>query len=297
MSTLWLVATPIGNLGDLAPRAVEVFASVALVCCEDTRRTGKLLQHAGIRAERLAVCNEHTEFERIDDVLAVLGSGRDVAVASDAGTPGISDPGERLVVAAIEAGHTVSAVPGPAAATMAVTISGFASGRYVYEGFLPRKGRDRSVRLADVAREHRTVVLYEAPHRIERTLTDLIEVCGPDRGVAVSRELTKLHEETVRGTLGTLDIGEPRGEYVIVLAPVEDTPVDGSDDTVRTLLIEALGAGASTKDAASQVSELTGRRRREVYQLAVDLGRPPPSGPNVADPVHAEPNDAGTLAP
>jgi 16S rRNA (cytidine1402-2'-O)-methyltransferase len=287
MSTLWLVATPIGNLGDLAPRAVEVLASVALVCCEDTRRTGKLLQHAGIRAERLAVCNEHTEYERVDDVLDVLASGRDVAVASDAGTPGISDPGERLVAAAIEAGHSVSAVPGPAAVTMAVTISGFASGRYVYEGFLPRKGRDRTQRLADVAREHRTVVLYEAPHRIERTLTDLIEVCGPDRGVAVSRELTKLHEETVRGTLGTLDIGEPRGEYVIVLAPVEAAPIDGSDDAVRSLLADALGAGASTKDAASQVSEQTGRRRREVYQLAVDLGRSPRHESNLPDPADA----------
>ena len=296
MSTLWLVATPIGNLGDLAPRAVEILDSVALVCCEDTRRTGKLLQHAGIRAERLAVCNEHTEFERIDDVLAVLASGRDVAVVSDAGTPGISDPGERLVAAAIESDHAVSAVPGPAAATMAVTISGFASGRFVYEGFLPRKGRDRAQRLADVAREHRTVVLYEAPHRIQRTIVDLIDVCGPERGVAVSRELTKLHEETVRGTLGTLDIGEPRGEYVIVLAPVDEAPVDSSDDTVRALVIEALAAGASTKDAASQVSERTGRRKREVYEFAVDVGRSASLGSGESDPAGADPDDAGTLA-
>ena len=271
MSTLWLVATPIGNLGDLAPRATEVLASVALVCCEDTRRTGKLLQHAGIRAERLAVCNEHTEFDRVGDVLDVLASGRDVAVVSDAGMPGISDPGERLVAAAIDAGHLVSAVPGPTAATMAVTISGFSSGRYVYEGFLPRKGRERESRLADVAGESRTVVLYEAPHRIERTLADLVEACGPERGVAVSRELTKLHEETVRGTLGTLDIGEPRGEYVIVLAPIEEVRVDASDDTVRRLLTESLATGASTRDAASDVASRTGRRRREVYQLAVDL--------------------------
>jgi len=271
MSTLWLVATPIGNLGDLAPRAVEILGSVALVCCEDTRRTGKLLQHAGIRAERLAVCNEHTEFDRIDDVLVVLASGRDVAVVSDAGTPGISDPGERLVAATIEAGHDVSSVPGPAAATMAVTISGFPSGRYVYEGFLPRKGRDRSQRLAEVAAERRTVVLYEAPHRIQRTLGDLLDVCGPDRGVAVSRELTKLHEETVRSTLGSIDVGEPRGEYVVVLGPVEAAPVDASDDTVRAMLVEDIAAGSSTKDAAADVAERTGRRRREVYQLAVDL--------------------------
>jgi len=297
MSTLWLVATPIGNLGDLAPRAVEVLSSVALVCCEDTRRTGKLLQHAGIRAERLAVCNEHTEFERIDDVLTVLASGRDVAVVSDAGTPGISDPGERLVAAAIEAEHTVSAVPGPAAATMAVTISGFPSARYVYEGFLPRKGRDRAQRLAEVAREHRTIVLYEAPHRIERTLTDLTAACGPDRGVAVSRELTKLHEDTVRGTLGTLDIGEPRGEYAIVLAPVDDAPVDASDDAVRALVADTLAAGASTKDAAAQVSELTGRRRREVYQFAVELGRALKREATAPDPAPTDTDVADTLTP
>ncbi len=127
----------------------------------------------------------------------------------------------------------MSAVPGPAASTMAVTISGFPSHRFVYEGFLPRKGRDRTDRLGEVADETRTIVLYEAPHRMQRTMADLLAVCGPDRGVAVSRELTKLHEETVRGTLGTIDIGEPRGEYVIVLAPVENAPVDASDDTVR----------------------------------------------------------------
>lgn len=271
MSTLWLVATPIGNLGDLAPRAIEVLASVALVCCEDTRRTGKLLQHAGIRAERLAVCNEHSEFERIDDVLGVLASGRDVAVVSDAGSPGISDPGERLVAAAIRGGHDVSAVPGPAAATMAVTISGFPSGRYVYEGFLPRKGRDRSQRVAEVASERRTVVLYEAPHRIQRTLTDLLDACGPDRGVAVSRELTKLHEETVRSTLGSIDVGEPRGEYVVVLGPVEAEVVEADDAHVRTMLAEAISGGASTRDAAAAVARQAGRRKRDVYELAVHL--------------------------
>ena len=297
MSTLWLVATPIGNLGDLAPRAAEVLASVALVCCEDTRRTGKLLQHAGIRAERLAVCNEHTEFERIDDVLTILEGGRDVAVVSDAGTPGISDPGERLVAAAVDAGHDVSAVPGPAAATMAVTISGFPSGRYVYEGFLPRKGRDRSQRLAEVAAEHRTIVLYEAPHRIQRTLDDLLDVCGADRRVAVSRELTKLHEETVRSTLGSIDIGEPRGEYVIVLAPVEAAIVDASDETVRAMLIDRIAAGSSTKDAASEVAKGTGRRRRDVYQLAVQLDRPPTVTAGVPDTSDADPGAAGTLAP
>lgn len=151
MSTLWLVATPIGNLGDLAPRAVDTLRHARLICCEDTRRTGLLLQHAGIRAERLAVCNDHTELARIADVLDVLGQGGDVAIVSDAGTPGISDPGERLVRAVIDAGYTVSAIPGPSAAIIAVTISGLPTDRFVFEGFLPAKAGARRERLAALA--------------------------------------------------------------------------------------------------------------------------------------------------
>jgi 16S rRNA (cytidine1402-2'-O)-methyltransferase len=268
MSTLWLVATPIGNLGDLQPRAVEILDRVALVCCEDTRRTGLLLQHAGIRAERLAVCNEHTEYARIDDMLDVLGSGRDVAVVSDAGTPGVSDPGERLVAAALDAGHDVSAVPGPSAAVMAVTVSGLPTDRFVFEGFLPRKGRDRTERLAEIATERRTVVIYESPQRVVKSIADLAAACGADRRVSVSRELTKLYEETVRGTLATVDLGEPRGEYVIVLdgAPVDDA--EATDDEVRSSLAALLADGATARDAAAEVSDTTGRRKRDVYEIA-----------------------------
>ena len=217
MSTLWLVATPIGNLGDLPPRAVDVLAHAALICCEDTRRTGLLLQHAGVRAERLAVCNDHTEVSRIDDVLRTLGEGRDVAIVSDAGTPGISDPGERIVRATVDAGYPVSAVPGPSAAIMALTISALATDRFVFEGFIPRKGADRAGRLAEIAAEHRTTVLYEAPHRVLRTLDDLREACGDDRWLVVARELKMIHEEIVRVPLGKIDIWDPRGEYVLVI--------------------------------------------------------------------------------
>ena len=271
MITLWLVTTPIGNLGDLPPRAVDVLAHVGLICCEDTRRTGLLLQHAGVRAERLAVCNDHTEVSRIDDVLRVLGDGRDVAVVSDAGTPGISDPGERIVRAAIEAGYDVSAVPGPSAAIMALTISGLATDRFVFEGFIPRKGADRAARLADIANEHRTIVIYEAPHRILRTLEDLRDACGDDRQVVVTRELTKLHEEVVRGPLGEIDIGGPRGEYVVVLdgATVDERPI--SDDDVRSALRAELADGSSTRDAAATVAKDLGRPKREVYALAIGL--------------------------
>ncbi len=275
MSTLWLVATPIGNLGDLSPRAVDVLAHVGLICCEDTRRTGLLLQHAGVQAARLAVCNDHTEVARVADALGVLASGRDVAIVSDAGTPGISDPGERIVRAAIDAGYDVSAVPGPSAAIMALTISGLAADRFVFEGFIPRKGSDRAARLAEIAAERRTTVIYEAPHRVLRTLEDLRDVCGDDRVVVVTRELTKLYEEVVRGPLGTIDIGGPRGEYVLVLdgAPIDEGPV--SDDDVRDALRGELAAGSSTRDAAAVVAKDVGRPKREVYALAVALSSEP----------------------
>ena len=275
MSTLWLVATPIGNLADLPPRAVDVLSHVGLICCEDTRRTGLLLQHAGIRANRLAVCNDHTEMSRIDDVLGLLGEGRDVAIVSDAGTPGISDPGERIVKAAIEAGYNVSAVPGPSAAIMALTISGLDGARFVFEGFIPRKGAERTARLAEIASEHRTIIIYEAPHRARRTLTDLREVCGDDRMVAVTRELTKLHEEVARGSLADIDIGSPRGEYVFVLegATAEDPVAD--DETVRRALRDQFAAGSSTRDAAALVAKQLVRPKRDVYQIAIALGKEP----------------------
>jgi 16S rRNA (cytidine1402-2'-O)-methyltransferase len=271
VSTLWLVATPIGNLADLPPRAIETLRHAALICCEDTRRTGLLLHHVGIKAERLAVCNDHTELARIDDVLTVLGRGGEVAIVSDAGTPGISDPGARIVRAAIDAGYTVSAIPGPTAAIMALTISGLPTDRFVFEGFVPRKGRDRATRMAEIAAEPRTSVIYEAPHRALRTLADLRDACGDGRLVVVARELTKLYETVVRGPLGTIDIGEPRGEYVFVLAgaPTDDAPID--DETIRHALRIELEAGSSTRDAAAAVAAKFGHPKREVYALAVGL--------------------------
>jgi 16S rRNA (cytidine1402-2'-O)-methyltransferase len=270
--TLWLVATPIGNLADLPPRAVEVLSTVGLVCCEDTRRTGRLLQHAGIRAERLAVANEHTEVSRVADVLGMLEAGRDVAVVTDAGTPGISDPGEWLVRAAIDAGHRIAAVPGPAAAVVALTISGLPTARFVFEGFLPRSGRQRQQRLAEVASEQRTVVLYEAPHRVVRTLADLADACGVDRPIAVCRELTKLYEDVVRGNLGSIDIGEPRGEYVLVLGGATPVEPESDEATIRRAIEVELDAGATTRDASSAVSARLGVPKRTVYALATQIG-------------------------
>lgn len=268
--TLHLVATPIGNLGDLAPRAIDVLNNVALVCCEDTRRTGRLLRHAGIKATRLAVCNEHTELSRIADVVETLLAGDDVALVTDAGTPGISDPGERLVRATLDAGFRVSAVPGPVAAVTALVISGLPTSRYVFEGFLPRSGKERSARLFDIAAEQRTVVIYEAPHRIERTVHDLAAACGDDRQVVIARELTKLYETVTRGSLGSIDIGDPRGEYVIVLAG-RSRDVEPPDDAIRAALRAQLDAGATKRDAAASVAGQLGVPKRTAYALAIAM--------------------------
>jgi 16S rRNA (cytidine1402-2'-O)-methyltransferase len=270
---LVLVATPIGNLGDLSPRAVEALRQAALICCEDTRRTGRLLEHAGVAAPRLAVCNEHTEAARISEVLTTLGDGGDVAMVTDAGTPGISDPGERLVRAVVDAGFEVTSVPGPTALVTALVTSGLATGRFVFEGFLPRSGRARRDRLAELAAERRTIVVYEAPHRIGRTLSDLASTLGDDRPVAVARELTKLWETVVRGTLGSVELGEPRGEYVLVIAgaPLDGGPPD--DDAIREALRVELADGASTRDAAAAVARRLGVPKRLAYNLAVSETR------------------------
>jgi 16S rRNA (cytidine1402-2'-O)-methyltransferase len=273
--TLVLVATPIGNLGDLAPRAVEELAAADLVCCEDTRRTGRLLQHAGVRARELLVVNDHTEAAASGAVLRRLAAGARVVLVSDAGMPGISDPGERLVAAATAAGHAVLVVPGPSAALAALVASGLPTARFVFEGFLPRKGSAREERLRELATERRTIVCYEAPHRIARTLADLAAAFGAERRVAVARELTKLHEEIWRGTLGdacTWAEGEVRGELVVVIDGAPDAP-PATDDAILAALRAELASGASVKDAAATVAGALGAGRRTVYELALTLPR------------------------
>jgi 16S rRNA (cytidine1402-2'-O)-methyltransferase len=271
---LVLVGTPIGNLGDLTPRAAEALRSADAICCEDTRRTGRLLQHAGVERPRLVVVNDHTEAREVAGVVARLARGERVAVVSDAGMPEISDPGERLVRAAVAAGHAVEVVPGPSAALAALVTSGLPAGRFVFEGFLPRKGAGRTERLGAVAAEPRTVVLYEAPHRLARTLADLTEACGPERRVAVARELTKLHEEVWRGSLGDalewVSAAAPRGEIVLVVegAPAAGPPDDGA---VVDALRHELAAGATARDAARAVAARLGVPRRRVYELATRL--------------------------
>lgn len=271
---LWLVATPIGNLDDLSPRSAAVLRAASIICCEDTRHSGSLLKKIGATPERLVVANEHTEHDAVTTVLTALAGGVVVAFISDAGTPAISDPGERMVRAVIDAGFTVQATPGPAAFIMAVTLSGLPTARIAFDGFLPRAGAERRERLTEVARERRTIVLYEAPHRLQRTLSDLTDVCGGDRRVVLAREMTKLHEEMWRGTLTEAVAHsiavEPRGEYVIVLAPFEQGSVDITDEDIRHELSTRLQAGFSKRDAIDEVTAALGIARKRVYAIAVE---------------------------
>jgi 16S rRNA (cytidine1402-2'-O)-methyltransferase len=269
---LVLVATPIGNLGDLSPRAVVELAAADAIACEDTRRTGRLLAHFGIAPRSLVVVNDHNEAAAVRGVLARLDRGERVAVVTDAGMPGISDPGERLVRAAVAAGHVVTVVPGPSAAVAALVASGLPTGRFCFEGFLPLSGSSRSERLRVLAAEPRTIVLYEAPHRLARTLADLVGALGPSRGVAVVRELTKLHEEVFRGSLGSAATwaleSSPRGELVLVVAGAPPV-APPSDDEVAAAVGAALARGLSVRDAATEVADLLGIPRRRAYDASV----------------------------
>lgn len=273
--SLVLVATPIGNLGDLPPRAVRELADAGTIACEDTRRTRQLLTHAGIPGGgRLISVNDHNEAAQIRTVLTRLDAGQKVAVVSDAGMPAISDPGQRLVAAVVAAGHRVEVVPGPSAALAALVVSGLPTTRFCFEGFLPRKGRARSDHLAELAAERRTMVLFEAPHRVRQTVADLAEVLGPQRLVAVARELTKAFEEVWRGALAQavehLDAVAPRGEYVLVVAgaPLPEAP---TDDAVEDALRSRLDAGADKRSAIAEVASELGVPKRQVYEAATRL--------------------------
>jgi len=272
---LVLVATPIGNLADITSRAVDALREADVICCEDTRHSSKLLQHIGVSEKPLVIVNEHTEHDSREKLVSLVAQGKVVALITDAGSPGVSDPGERIVRAAIDAGLLVTSTPGPSAAIMAVTLSGLPSARFVFEGFLPRSGVERKERLEAIAVELRTAVLYEAPHRLHKTLTDLETMCGANRRIAIAAELTKVHEDIWRGTLHDAvkrhADGEPRGEFVLVLAGA--TPIGPpSDEELLNALRTEIAAGVSRKDAASRVSARFGVSKRHVYELTLTLG-------------------------
>ncbi len=271
---LVVVATPIGNLGDLSPRAVEALAGVDAIACEDTRRTRKLLTHAGVPSPALITVNDHSEARQTRAVLARLDRGERVAVVSDAGMPSISDPGERLVRAAAGAGFDVEVVPGPSAAITALVVSGLPTGRFVFEGFLPRRGSGRSERIEALGTEQRTALLYEAPHRVRETIAELASALGGERPVVIARELTKVHEEVWRGTLADavehVASTEPRGEYVVVLGGAPP-PGEASTEEVTDALRARLAAGHDKKSATADVAKELRVPKRKVYEIATRL--------------------------
>ena len=274
---LYLVGTPIGNLGDLSPRARQVLSGVNLIACEDTRRSGLLLHQLGLRdraegiGARLISFHQHNQASRIPELLAALEAGQAVAVVSDAGLPGISDPGEELVAAARAVGLPVICVPGPSAVTTALVSSGLPTGRFCFEGFLPAKPSGRRARLAELASETRTVVLFEAPHRLLELLEDLLELVG-DRPLRVARELTKRHEEqvgpTVSAALTHFRAAPPQGECTLVLGgSTPEAATNWSEAELRQGLAALLEQGFSRREAARQMAGRSGHSKRELYAL------------------------------
>ena len=272
-ATLHVVATPIGNLGDLSPRAREVLADVAAVCAEDTRRSGQLLAHFGIDTPLLAL-HEHNEQQLAERLVARLLAGESLALVSDAGTPLVSDPGYRLVRAARAAGVKVSPVPGPSALVAALSVAGLPSDRFTFEGFLPAKASARRERLAALAGEPRTLVFYESSHRIEESLADLRAAFGDDRPAVLARELTKLFETVLDGTLADLharvaaDADQRKGEFVLVVQGVgEDVDAKLAEGRrVHAILARQLPPSTAAKLAA----EITGAPRKALYGAGSD---------------------------
>ena len=266
---LYVVATPIGNLGDVTLRALDVLRSVAVVAAEDTRLTRRLWARHGIETP-LVSFHAHSDSARTRELLARLAAGDDVALVTDAGTPLVSDPGDDLVARWVAEGGTVVPIPGPSAVLAALVASGITAPRWSFEGFLPRKGRERRERLARIASDDRATVLFEAPGRTAATLRDLAAACGDERRAALCRELTKMHEEIRRGTLGALATGAVeegvRGEVTIVLAGARTPPDVSVDLDEGRRRVEALVAGGMRRtEAARRVATDTGLSRRELF--------------------------------
>jgi 16S rRNA (cytidine1402-2'-O)-methyltransferase len=277
---LYVVATPIGNLGDLSPRAREILQTCSLIAAEDTRRTGILLKHFGIQTPQLSL-HGHNEEHRTGQVIERLRQGASVALVSDAGTPAISDPGFALTRAAAAEGFEIIAVPGPCAAIAALSIAGLPTDRFCFEGFLPARGAARRRRLEALAAEERTLVLYEAPHRVREMLEDCAAIFGMERGAVAVREITKLHEAVYRGSLSELlrradsDADFARGEIVLLVAGAapaarEEGGADGHGGSLDRVLTPLL-AELPLKQAARLAAQITGIRDNEAYKRALHL--------------------------
>jgi 16S rRNA (cytidine1402-2'-O)-methyltransferase len=270
MGTLYVVGTPIGNLEDMTLRALRVLKEVTLIAAEDTRRAHILTQHYEIETPVTSYF-EGNKLTKLEAVLKALDAG-DVALISEAGMPGLADPGYELICAAIERGYRVTPIPGPSAPVTAIVVSGLPSDSFLYLGFLPRRQRERRKLLAEVARERRTLVVFETPHRLRQSLMDVEAALG-DRPLAICRELTKLHEEIWRGTVAEarvhFDEVEPRGEFTLVIGGALAQDERWDEAQVRSALDELLGQGMSRSTAARRVAALSGWRRSEVYALGL----------------------------
>ena len=275
MGTLYLVPTPIGNLGDISKRAAEILSAVDFIAAEDTRVTVKLLNHLEIKKPMTAY-HRHNFDTAGPAVLDRLLAGESCALVTDAGTPGVSDPGEDLVALCAAAGVRVESIPGPCALTVALSVSGLPTARFVFEGFLPMNKKNRRARLDALAHEERTMIFYEAPHKLRDTLDDLAAAFGLDRPVAVCRELTKLHEEVIRTTLEDAVTRyaeqEPRGEFVLVAAGRPPQTEEGDEDAALARTEELRRAGLPLKAAAAQAAEEFGVKKRTLYNRALQSG-------------------------
>ena len=269
---LYLVATPIGNLGDISARAAQTLTEVDFIAAEDTRVTRKLLEHLGIK-KQLVSYYEHNKRESGEKIISRLLSGESCALVTDAGSPGISDPGEALVCLCIEAGVNIVSVPGPCAAVAALSLSGLSAGRFVFEGFLSTSKKSRFERLNELKTERRTMVFYEAPHKLMRTLRDMLAVFG-DRRVSISRELTKLYEETLRFTMSEaidhFEQNTPRGEFVLIVEGAnENTAQDSSLEVATAVAKDYINKGLSVKDAVKNASDDTAVPKNALYKAIV----------------------------
>lgn len=270
--TLYLVGTPIGNLEDISKRAARVLGEVDIIAAEDTRRTLKLLNHLGI-SKPVVSYHEHNYREAGERIIAMLLGGKSVALASDAGMPVISDPGAELVASAAERGIAVTVIPGPCAASSALALSGMDGSRYVFEGFLPREGKPRKTALEALKSETRTIVFYEAPHRLRKTLKDLLAALG-DRKAAVCNDITKFYERTDRvtlsGALSLYETAEPKGEYVLVLQGAEPQAQNFDDVTIEEHVRRYIAQGFEKKEAVKRAAKDRGVHRNEVYAAVMD---------------------------